>query len=69
MLPRFLSALKAEGFHVVHIVPGGSATPTRPAPEGWSSETEKTLAHLWPKGRSLSDTIEADVAGRGGDLR
>ncbi len=50
MLPRFLSALKQEGFHVVHIVPGGSATPTRPAPEGWTSETEKTLAHLWPKG-------------------
>ncbi len=52
MLPRFLSTLKAEGFHVVHIVPGGSATPTRPAPEGWSSETEKTLAHLWPKGKA-----------------
>ncbi len=50
MLPLFLSALKAEGFHVVHVVPGGDVTPTRSAPAGWSSETEKTLAHLWPKG-------------------
>ena len=49
MLPRFLAALKTDGFHVVHIVPGGGATPTRPAPEGWSSETEKTLARMWPK--------------------
>ena len=53
MLPRFLSALKAEGFHVVHIVPGGDDTPTRPAPEGWSSETERTLAHMWPKGGAM----------------
>lgn len=50
MLPRFLADLKTEGFHVVHLVPGGGATPTRPAPEGWSSETEKTLARMWPKG-------------------
>jgi peptidoglycan/xylan/chitin deacetylase (PgdA/CDA1 family) len=52
MLPRFLSALKAEGFHVVRIVPGGTATPTRDAPAGWSSETDRTLAHLWPKTRA-----------------
>ena len=50
MLPRFLAALKTEGFHVVHLVPGDAVTPTRPAPEGWSSETEKTLARMWPKG-------------------
>ena len=48
MLPRFLAALKTEGFHVVHLVPGDGVTPTRPAPEGWSSETEKTLARMWP---------------------
>ena len=52
MLPRFLAALKAEGFRVVHVVPGGSATPTRPAPAGWTSETDRTLAHLWPKPRA-----------------
>ena len=49
MLPRFLAALKAEGFHIVHMVPGGAAAPTRDAPLGWSSETERTIAHLWPK--------------------
>ena len=54
MLPRFLAALKAEGFHVVHVVPGPAAPPTRAAPAGWTSETEETLAHLWPKGRPLA---------------
>ena len=49
MLPRFLAALKAEGFRVVDVVPGGGATATREAPAGWTSETERTLAHLWPK--------------------
>ena len=49
MLPRFLAALKAEGFHVVHAVPGGAAPPTRAAPAGWTSETDRTIAHMWPK--------------------
>jgi peptidoglycan/xylan/chitin deacetylase (PgdA/CDA1 family) len=52
MLPRFLQALKQDGFHVVHVVPGPDATPTRPAPAGWSSETEKTLAHRWPSAKA-----------------
>ena len=55
MLPRFLAALKSEGFRVVHIVPGGNDTPTRPAPAGWSSETERTVAHLLPEGRRPSE--------------
>ena len=49
MLPRFLAALKAEGFHVVHVVPGGATPPLREAPAGWTSETERTIAHMWPK--------------------
>ncbi len=49
MLPRFLAELKAENYHVVAMVPGGSSTPTRPAPAGWSSETERTVSHIWPK--------------------
>ena len=61
MLPRFLAALKTEGFHVVHLVPGGGVTPTRPAPEGWSSETEKTLARMWPKG-GLADKPTRPIA-------
>ncbi len=54
MLPRFLAALKADGFHVVRIVPGGATTPTRDAPAGWTSETDRTLAHMWPKARAES---------------
>lgn len=49
MLPRLLQALKAGGYHVVHIVPGPGPTATRPAPAGWRSETEQTIARLWPK--------------------
>jgi len=48
MLPRLLDALKQDGFRVVHVEPGRDGTPTRPAPAGWSSETERTLAHRWP---------------------
>jgi peptidoglycan/xylan/chitin deacetylase (PgdA/CDA1 family) len=39
MLPALLAALKAEHFRLVHIVPGDSSPPTRPAPPGWTSET------------------------------
>ena len=52
MLPSFLAQLKAEGFRIVHMVPGGTDTATRPAPSGWSSETERTLDHMWPKARA-----------------
>ncbi len=49
MLPRFLDALKAGGYHVVHVVPGTATTATRPAPAGWHSETARIIEHLWPK--------------------
>ena len=54
MLPRFLSALKAAGFRVVHLepAPAGSPTPTRPAPASWTSETAATLDHMWPRPRA-----------------
>eukprot|EP01037_Dinobryon_pediforme_P006371 gene6370-6438_t len=48
MLPDFLKELKLRGYHVVHIVPGPSKPDLRPAPANWSSETEKTLKHMWP---------------------
>ena len=51
MLPRFLAALKTERFRVVRLVPGGTTTPTRDAPAGWSSETDRTLSHLRTRGR------------------
>ena len=49
MLPAFLRALKAQGYRVVHLVPGGGTTPVRAAPAGWSSETARTLLRMWPK--------------------
>ena len=53
MLPRFLAELKTENYHVVAMVPGGVTTPTRPAPAGWTSETERTVSHIWSKARSV----------------
>lgn len=49
MLPAFLRALKAKNYRIVHLVAGPGATATTPAPAGWSSETERTLTHVWPK--------------------
>ena len=49
MLPDLLAALKKGGYKVVHLVPGGGATPVRAAPAGWSSETGRTLSRMWPR--------------------
>ena len=49
MLPAFLSELKAKGFKIVHLVPGDGAPKLTAAPAGWTSETEKILARMWPK--------------------
>ncbi|MDQ0474419.1 polysaccharide deacetylase family protein [Labrys wisconsinensis] len=43
MLPRFLRALKEKGYRIVHLVPGPGPLETRPAPAGWTSETERIL--------------------------
>jgi peptidoglycan/xylan/chitin deacetylase (PgdA/CDA1 family) len=40
MLPALLAALKAEHFQLVHMVPGDAPPSIRPAPAGWTSETE-----------------------------
>ena len=65
MLPRFLAALKTEGFHVVRLVPGGTTTPTRDAPSGWISETDRTIAHLRPKkARAEARPASADAGGQ-----
>jgi peptidoglycan-N-acetylglucosamine deacetylase len=45
MLPALLAALKAEKFHIVHLVPGDALPPLRPAPAGWKSETEAYNRH------------------------
>lgn len=49
MVPALLAALKENGFRIVHLVPGPAKPKLRPAPAGWTSETEKVLAHMWPK--------------------
>ncbi len=49
MLPALLRALRASGYRVVAVQPGPGPTPLHPAPAGWSSETEKTLADIWPR--------------------
>jgi peptidoglycan/xylan/chitin deacetylase (PgdA/CDA1 family) len=40
MIPALLRALKAEGFRLVHLVPGPQTPELVAAPAGWSSETE-----------------------------
>lgn len=49
MLPRFLRFLKEKGYRVVAIVPGPGMAELAPTPEGWSSETEASLAKIMPK--------------------
>ena len=46
MLPAFLQELRLRGYKIVHIGPGIGAAQTRPAPLGWSSETERTMKRL-----------------------
>lgn len=53
MLPSFLRDLDMLGYRIVHLVP---ATPDNKrqtlvarAPKGWKSETEKIIAHAWPR--------------------
>lgn len=48
MLPMLLARLKAEHFHVVHMVPGHGRTAVTEAPPPWHSETDASIAALWP---------------------
>jgi peptidoglycan/xylan/chitin deacetylase (PgdA/CDA1 family) len=47
MMPAFLRALKANGYHIVHLVAGDRTTETRPAPAGWSSETDRIINEVF----------------------
>jgi peptidoglycan-N-acetylglucosamine deacetylase len=51
MLPDFLQELKKRGYKIVNIVPGTNPAPTRAAPEGWTSATEKIIADILAKAR------------------
>jgi peptidoglycan/xylan/chitin deacetylase (PgdA/CDA1 family) len=50
MLPAFLAALKAEGFHIVALAPGDAPPALKKAPAGWKSETEETLRKMGIEG-------------------
>ncbi|MCI0465454.1 MAG: polysaccharide deacetylase family protein [Beijerinckiaceae bacterium] len=49
MLPEFLRELKKRDYRIVHIVPGAVPPPLRPAPEGWTSATEKIIAEVFAR--------------------
>jgi peptidoglycan-N-acetylglucosamine deacetylase len=51
MLPDLLQDLKKGGYKIVNIVPGTNPAPTRAAPEGWTSATEKIIADVFAKAR------------------
>jgi peptidoglycan/xylan/chitin deacetylase (PgdA/CDA1 family) len=52
MLPALLRELKQRGFKIVALAPGASQPPTRPAPEGWTSETDRIIAEVFAKERA-----------------
>jgi peptidoglycan-N-acetylglucosamine deacetylase len=47
MIPALLRTLRAEGFRLVHLVPGPTAPELRAAPAGWASETEAFYRKLF----------------------
>ena len=49
MLPLLLAKLKADGYRIVHMVPGPGTGPTSPAPPGWTSETERVISARRPR--------------------
>jgi hypothetical protein len=65
MMPAFLAALKTHGFHIVHVVPGPGAADTRPAPDGWTSETDRIIAEVFHR----EGAREHRSAARQGDRR
>lgn len=52
MLPALLQELKKRGYKIVALAPGTEPAPTRAAPEGWTSATEKIIADVFAKARA-----------------
>jgi peptidoglycan-N-acetylglucosamine deacetylase len=52
MLPGLLRALKQRGYKIVTLAPGTSPPQVRPAPEGWTSETNRIIANVFAKARA-----------------
>ena len=63
MLPELLRELKRRNYRIVHVVPGKGPTPIEAAKPGWTSETERTLAHIWPKAPSAMGAAPAPAPG------
>ena len=63
MLPALLNELKTRGYKIVNIVSGTNPAPTRAAPEGWTSETEKIIADLFAKARAAKEGPKAAPKG------
>jgi peptidoglycan-N-acetylglucosamine deacetylase len=61
MLPALLRELKQRGYRIAVLAPGVSPPPTRPAPAGWTSETDKIIADVFAKTRA------AKARGAGGE--
>jgi peptidoglycan-N-acetylglucosamine deacetylase len=51
MLPDLLQELKKRGYKIVNVVPGTHPAPTRAAPEGWTSATDRIIAEVFAKAR------------------
>lgn len=63
MLPDLLQELKKRGYRIVNIIPGTNPTPTRAAPEGWTSETEKIIGDVFAKAhRAAKARVPAEAA-------
>ncbi|HVB88959.1 MAG TPA: polysaccharide deacetylase family protein [Beijerinckiaceae bacterium] len=62
MLPRLLRVLKQDGYRIVELTPGPGRIATVPAPAGWKSQTEATLARMMP--RLLAEQAREGSRGR-----
>ncbi len=61
MIPALLAALKAEGFQLVHVVPGDAPPALKQAPAGWTSETDATLRKMGIEGPRKAGAPRMDV--------
>ncbi len=61
MLPALLRDLKQRGFKIVALAPGLRPPPTRAAPEGWTSETDKIIADVFAKQRAAKPRGSANA--------
>jgi peptidoglycan-N-acetylglucosamine deacetylase len=74
MLPGLLQELKKRGYKIVALAPGTEPAPTRAAPEGWTSATEKIIADVFAKARRAAKPRGparegAEESGQGATLR